>query len=579
MRLPASTTLALAGAALAASPALAADLPLDTTFGDAGATMLAIGDTWAQANDALVQPDGRIVLAGRANVGGADPGPRVAIARLLPDGTPDASFGGGDGVVTIKAGDGGEARAIVQQADGKLLAVGTTDADWGAMPRWSLVRVDADGALDDGFGDGGVVEIGFGPFAGEEGIGGSASSVALEGDGQVVVAGFEYFEGSTMNVQRQVVARFDADGELDTSFGDGGYVDFALGSGNEEPVGVGVTDAGRIVVGSTPYVGGRYQAAVAALTSDGGFDMDFGDDGVRTLDLADADLIGSDLQGMTLLGDGSVVLAGQGSGPDGWALAFGRLTADGGVDTAFGDGGRVQLPLEGTSAVANDVAVAHDGSLVAAGSAGEELAVARVRADGTPIGIQTHRFGGMSPAYAVAPVEDGGVIAAGAAGGWMLAARFADTPAGGGGEEPGGEEPGGGGSSGGGGGGGAPIVIVAEPAGQQAPSQAEPVAEAPPVVVPTYPQPQPQPQPLPPSRSCVRRGPVSYSVERFASRPRIAVLHGGQRVSIVVRVRRGEATIDPATLPRGRYTVVMTGRSRTHEQVRLEHTFRTCRQP
>src|SRR6185503_912253 len=95
-----------------------------------------------------VQPNGSIVFA-RTHFNGTDSD--LALARYTTTGTPDTSFGGGTGVVTVNLGGNEYGRSVAIQPDGKLVVVGLTSQD-------SLVaRFQPDGALDTGFGSGGIV--------------------------------------------------------------------------------------------------------------------------------------------------------------------------------------------------------------------------------------------------------------------------------------------------------------------------------------------------------------------------------------------------------------------------------------
>jgi uncharacterized delta-60 repeat protein len=97
---------------------------LDTAFGTAGTTTIDVGSMIDLAGGALLQPDGKIVVAGSTQ-GTGD----IAVARLLPTGAPDTSFGGGDGKATIDFG--GVAAfgfAVARQSNGRIVVVGQRTA-------------------------------------------------------------------------------------------------------------------------------------------------------------------------------------------------------------------------------------------------------------------------------------------------------------------------------------------------------------------------------------------------------------------------------------------------------------------
>ena len=161
-----------------------ADGTIDTGFGSEGQIFLPFGDYgWdSQAQDILVQPDDKIVVAG-----GAWTHYDFAIARLNPDGSRDSGFGH-DGMVTTDFNAGFDSiMALVLQPDGKLVAAG-----YGGPSRrlpdddhFALARYQPNGALDRTFGKGGkaMAEIDdpiYDDFA---------RALALQPDGRLVAAG------------------------------------------------------------------------------------------------------------------------------------------------------------------------------------------------------------------------------------------------------------------------------------------------------------------------------------------------------------------------------------------------------
>jgi uncharacterized delta-60 repeat protein len=132
---------------------LKSDGSLDTSFADAGKFVSAFGGPVAQAAFAVAgDGSGRPVLAG---VYGAD----FLLLRLLSSG-PDPTFGDGGVVTTDFAGRADQARAVLVQGDGRLLAAGTSgmgaQADTYGM---SLARYLPSGAADTTFGTSGATFI------------------------------------------------------------------------------------------------------------------------------------------------------------------------------------------------------------------------------------------------------------------------------------------------------------------------------------------------------------------------------------------------------------------------------------
>jgi len=149
------------------------DGSLDTSF-DGNGRMLTTFGAFASANALVVQPDGKLVVAGRAGASNGSSGD-FALGRYHPDGSLDASFDG-DGLVLTDIATLESASALVLQTDGKLVALGTS------VGHFALVRYRPDGSLDTDFGANGRVVTTFGASE-------FANALALQPDGRLVAAG------------------------------------------------------------------------------------------------------------------------------------------------------------------------------------------------------------------------------------------------------------------------------------------------------------------------------------------------------------------------------------------------------
>ncbi|MES5818732.1 calcium-binding protein [Streptomyces sp. RG80] len=190
----------LAGARAGGDFALVRLLPngtLDTTFdGDGVVDTSFFDEGGAIAKDMVVQPNGKIVMAGYSGEVYFD----FAVARYNPDGSLDTTFGG-DGKVTTDLGGYQWGETVAVQSTGKILVSGGTGEDF------TLVRYNLDGTLDGGFGTGGVVRTDFGPPS-------AVNDLAVQSDDRIVAAG-----GAGTDF---AVARYNADGTADTGFATGG---------------------------------------------------------------------------------------------------------------------------------------------------------------------------------------------------------------------------------------------------------------------------------------------------------------------------------------------------------------------
>ena len=172
------------------------DGSLDTTFNGGGTVATAIGSD-ASAFALAIQTNDRIVAAGVSNN-------QFVLARYTVNGSLDSSFGTG-GIVKTIIGGNSQINDVILQSNGKIVAVGFS------ANQCALARYNVNGTLDTSFGVGGIVTTAIGTTA-------LASSVALQDNGQIVVAGT-----SDTGV---VIVRYNTDGSIDTAFGTNGMVNF-----------------------------------------------------------------------------------------------------------------------------------------------------------------------------------------------------------------------------------------------------------------------------------------------------------------------------------------------------------------
>jgi uncharacterized delta-60 repeat protein len=250
-----------------------------------------------QARGVVVQPDGKIVVAG---VGG--PGVEVAVTRLNPDGSFDETFDG-DGTAGVDFGGSDQGSAVALQADGRIVVVGYTSVNDQAL----ALRLDENGALDPTFGVGGKWNIGYG---------GSSlhTSVALQPDGKIVIGGV----GGPLN--EFAFARLDPMGALDPTFAEDGARLLDLG-GDDYAADVVLQPNGKIVLAGDFN---NDDFAFLRLNPDGSIDLPFDGVGVALIDLVlDADCYGAALQP-----DGKIVAAGRVRFPGEDDFAIARIEGD-----------------------------------------------------------------------------------------------------------------------------------------------------------------------------------------------------------------------------------------------------------
>ena len=349
---------------------------LDVSFGGDGKVTTAVGPYTSRATAMTVLDDDKILAAGYSRSGIATD---FALARYNAAGTLDNTFGDGDGTVTTDfALEHDLATAMAVQSDGKILVGGHTwDGDYNEL---ALARYNADGSLDTTFGGGDGLVV-TSTSSGNENI----DAIAVQSDGKIVVAG-RTNNGSNDDF---LVARYNADGSLDTGFGDDaggnnvkkGWVKTDFGVANDVLLAILLQSGGKIVVGGSARVGGNDNFALARYTSAGVLDTTFGGgDGHVTTDFSSGD---DRIHGLVAQSDGKLVAAGYSSAND---FALARYTADGVLDTTFGTNGKVTTDLGSTQDRPTSMVQQSDGKLVVAGytrpGGNREFALARYTAAG-----------------------------------------------------------------------------------------------------------------------------------------------------------------------------------------------------
>ncbi|MGB9990125.1 beta strand repeat-containing protein [Pseudoduganella rhizocola] len=355
---------------------LNADGTLDTAFGSGGSVVVGVASANDTPRQILLQADGKIVVAGTGN-GGASSTNDFALLRLNADGTLDTSFNG-SGKLVVPVGTGPDsANAAVLQADGKIVVAGTVGS--GSAADYGLVRINADGTLDSSFGTGGKQVLAVGP-------GGDAAYVlTLQADGKLIAAGYSRSGSADTSDWDMSLVRLNADGSLDSSFGTGGKVVTHVGNLNDRIFAIQVQPDGKIVTAGTMNVqlssvmSGQF--AITRYNANGTLDTSFGNGGIATVPGH-----GMGDQAASLgLANGKIVLFGSTFNDlqANVSNVIARLNADGTLDDSFATG---QASSVGGTVTANGLrpkvldtnAAIYDADLNAKGSyAGATLTLSR----------------------------------------------------------------------------------------------------------------------------------------------------------------------------------------------------------
>lgn len=325
------------------------DGSLDTSFGIDGKVTTEFGSSdfgYALA----IQADGRIVVVGESNLD-------FALARYNSDGSLDTSFSGDGKVVTDGGPGGGSLLGIGLQANGTIIAAGTSsDASFNAD--FALARYDTNGSLDTSFDGDGKLTTDF------SSVNEFANSVVVQPDGRIIVAGWS---NGTFGV-----GRYNADGSLDTSFDQDGRQVITGGGGQGSAL---QTDGKIVVVGD-----GTNVFSLIRLNNDGSLDASFNLDGKVTTNLGQ-----SGARAVALQADGNIIAAGFKVEGENSFFALARYLAETNQPAAVTSANAVSVPENTAAALTvtatdseNDalsfsIVSGEDGTLFSIGSASGEL--------------------------------------------------------------------------------------------------------------------------------------------------------------------------------------------------------------
>jgi uncharacterized delta-60 repeat protein len=360
---------------------------LDTSFGNSGKVGMPNGGTvltpaggGAFGQSVAIQPDGKIIVAGGIN-------DNFGLVRYTTSGNLDTTFGNG-GIVSTPIDSESYGYSVAVQSDGKIVVAGGTYLGYYDFYEFAVVRYTASGALDTTFGMGGIVVTNVGDDYYSFGQG-----VVVQSDGKIVVAGYTYNGGYEFAVVRYTPsgaldAGFGTGGIALTSLGndaDAYGTCVALQSDGKIVVGGGVElyddsvalpPNSNIAPASKPNSGTIEDFALVRYTTAGVPDTTFGTGGAVLTTVGNGDYGYG--QSVKVQSDGKIVLAG-GAYNGTYTFGVSRYTPAGALDSSFGSGGIV-ITLIGSESYGEGVALQSDGKIVVAGyasSSGDEFAVAR----------------------------------------------------------------------------------------------------------------------------------------------------------------------------------------------------------
>ncbi|MBI5759431.1 MAG: hypothetical protein HZA46_13005 [Planctomycetales bacterium] len=351
------------------------DGTLDESFGSFGTVSTTVpGWLTSKAFDVAIQADGKILVGGISLVGLDTSSGRYAfeIVRYNTNGTVDTSFGSNPqwpGFVLLELGRQFNVATslALSPVTGKIAVAGYVDdtplqTDNGDRDL-ALIQLNANGTVDSGFDSDGIVITDVGGFDDQ------VFDVTYDANEKIVVAG----RGGTATGSDFLLARYNTNGSLDTSFGDlsTGWALADLGAG-DTATSLAIQPDGRIVIGG--YVdptpdgegapgNGDQDSAIGRFTSLGVLDTSFLSVGLTAFAASSSDNI---VNAVAVQPNGKLVTTGYALEGVSRAFTVSRFLSDGVVDSAFGTSGTVITPIFAGDE-SHGLALQSDGKIVVAG--------------------------------------------------------------------------------------------------------------------------------------------------------------------------------------------------------------------
>lgn len=323
-----------------------------------GIVITPIGMLDDYAKSVVVQPNGKIVVVGYAyNQRDNGHDYDFALARYTAEGLLDPTFNGSGKIMNPIGSYTAVGQSVALQADGKIIVTGYTGIS--SNYDFAIARYTDTGAIDASFGVNGKVITPIGSS-----YAGYANSVTIQTDGKIIVAGY------CLGVSNFdfALARYTANGVLDTSFGDNGVVITSMGALEDKGNSVVLQPDGKIIVTGYSYNNATYQKrnyfALARYTTAGVLDSSFGDNGKV---LTPIGLFNAEASSAVLQPDGKIVVAGYSSNGNYNDFALARYTVNGAFDTTFNDVGYVTTAIGTSNSGANALLLQPDGKIILAG--------------------------------------------------------------------------------------------------------------------------------------------------------------------------------------------------------------------
>lgn len=293
---------------------------LDSLFGTNGIAKAVMTRGWGEVKKLLIKSDGKILTAGTVAEPTFENTP--GLVQFNSNGSIDSSFGNNgkvEGYITIETETGysdlAQITDIALDKDGKIYATAEM-SNWPYIGDFTLLRFLPEGRLDSSFGKNGIVRTDFNDNSAINNVE-IAQGIIILPDGSIVATGY--------CSARLALAKYKINGSLDSAFGNGGKVTTPVYNLNAYANDVATDAAGNLYVsGYVTGSGSNWNFVVAKYFANGRLDSSFGANGIDTTNfLGFSDIV----YASAIQPDGKIILAGQaGENSNKYSIALARYS-------------------------------------------------------------------------------------------------------------------------------------------------------------------------------------------------------------------------------------------------------------